>query len=365
MGNSNKKNLNLINTIFELQESQYIRLEDNTVTSESSSYKSNMYRITSNNVKLYTNITNDLKFKRTEAINKELKIYTTSSNLLSKTPDVVSCMLLMEYYNIAGLPIKNNAVTLCKKFNATFNKYCLTSKKQYFNIDTEDQLNGKLDSKELDRNHVVEEFRLISTNETKINIFSNFLKSINYRFGVNDRKSISKTKQLEPKQNEMSDIKINWQKQRMRVWIDEPIKLRNWGIESYVEGHSGKCFCCHTDIDDTNHEAGHIIPRSHNGSDDLTNLRTICKQCNRGKDGMFEINAYEFMYINSMPGLSTVKYEDPNHLVGLLLHRETMMLNMLKSKGLISAPIPSSKTLIKQRLDVNWSLFDEAIKKIR
>lgn len=44
---------------------------------------------------------------------------------------------------------------------------------------------------------------------------------------------------------------------------------------------SGKCYICPRVITDDNFEAGHIISKHNNGTDDYDNLRAVCIPCNR------------------------------------------------------------------------------------
>lgn len=57
----------------------------------------------------------------------------------------------------------------------------------------------------------------------------------------------------------------------------------------------GQCYVCQKEIHFTSFEAGHIEPRAYGGTNDLSNLRPICKACNRDM-GTQNLEKYKLQY---------------------------------------------------------------------
>lgn len=365
--NSNKVKPNLLINIYNLKKGNYIRLNDKSEISFKLLYTSEEYHITSDSSILLSNNITSLEIKNLDIFNEEIrtgKIFANFSLTEKEDYNIAIGLILYQYYGIIGVPTKIQINILLNKFNSMLIKFNSVVTEKYFNLDSERWNRFKT------KKNINNEMKFFTENDKRFLIFNTYLAKRNNFVSI-EVKDETKHVVIEVKdevKNTNVEVKeegkLNWQKQRMRVWIDESIKLQKWGIDNYVNGHTGKCFCCHKTINDTNHEAGHIIPRAHHGTDELDNMRIICKECNRGKGGMFEINAYEFMYINNKPGISTVKFEDPNHIIGLLLHRETLLLKTLKGKGLVDEEISSPKIQMQPRLEHNWDLFSKAFEKL-
>lgn len=75
-----------------------------------------------------------------------------------------------------------------------------------------------------------------------------------------------------------------------RKSIPSSVKKRLW-ITFNGKKYKGPCYVCKEIIDINNFEAGHVIPASKGGSDNISNLRPICKSCNRS---MGDMNLNEF-----------------------------------------------------------------------
>lgn len=75
-----------------------------------------------------------------------------------------------------------------------------------------------------------------------------------------------------------------------RKSIPASVKKKLW-IDHNGKKYKGPCYVCKEFIDIHNFEAGHIIPASKGGSDNINNLRPICKSCNRS---MRDMNLNEF-----------------------------------------------------------------------
>lgn len=70
------------------------------------------------------------------------------------------------------------------------------------------------------------------------------------------------------------------------LWLREvseiPRARRNelWQT-TFGKSMTGQCFCCKTELSFTNFDAGHVQSRYRGGSNELDNLRVVCKICNR------------------------------------------------------------------------------------
>ena len=79
-----------------------------------------------------------------------------------------------------------------------------------------------------------------------------------------------------------------------RKSIPSSVKKNLW-IRYTGEKYKGPCFVCKEIIDIHNFEAGHVIPASKGGSDNISNLRPICKSCNRSMSDM-DLNEFKRNY---------------------------------------------------------------------
>ena len=62
--------------------------------------------------------------------------------------------------------------------------------------------------------------------------------------------------------------------------ISNLVKSMIW-VDTYGENYSVKCYVCELNtITPFKHHVGHIIALSSGGTNDKTNLRPICEQCN-------------------------------------------------------------------------------------
>jgi len=75
-----------------------------------------------------------------------------------------------------------------------------------------------------------------------------------------------------------------------RKSIPASVKKDLW-IRFNGKKYKGPCYVCKSIIDIHNFEAGHVTPASKGGSDNISNLRPICKSCNRS---MGDRNLNEF-----------------------------------------------------------------------
>lgn len=58
----------------------------------------------------------------------------------------------------------------------------------------------------------------------------------------------------------------------------------------------GHCMVCKHKITDLNFECGHNIPKSKGGSDKISNLVPICRNCNLGMGNRYTITEYKKMF---------------------------------------------------------------------
>lgn len=75
-----------------------------------------------------------------------------------------------------------------------------------------------------------------------------------------------------------------------RKSIPKGVKIDLWK-KHFGEEYEGECFVCGKRIDTHNFEAGHINPVAKGGTDKISNLKPICKDCNRS---MGTMNLYKY-----------------------------------------------------------------------
>jgi ATP adenylyltransferase len=71
----------------------------------------------------------------------------------------------------------------------------------------------------------------------------------------------------------------------LAVWDNRLLELEPVpeSIRYEVLKRDGRCLLCGATKDDERLEVDHIVPRSKGGSNDMSNLQTLCGRCNRGK----------------------------------------------------------------------------------
>jgi len=71
---------------------------------------------------------------------------------------------------------------------------------------------------------------------------------------------------------------------------------------------SRKCFCCRrATIDIINFEVGHNKAKSKGGSNHISNLRPICRSCNRSMGNKYTIDAFRKKFFGSKKELAKKK----------------------------------------------------------
>ena len=58
------------------------------------------------------------------------------------------------------------------------------------------------------------------------------------------------------------------------------MRFRLWNATFGERQGAGACYCCGREVTQQTFEAGHILARAQGGSDQLSNLRVICRSCN-------------------------------------------------------------------------------------
>ena len=77
-----------------------------------------------------------------------------------------------------------------------------------------------------------------------------------------------------------------------RKAIPSAVRFSLWNATFGERQGAGMCFCCGREVTQQNFEAGHILSVAHGGSDKLSNLRVICRNCN---GSMGTVHMDEFM----------------------------------------------------------------------
>jgi len=90
-------------------------------------------------------------------------------------------------------------------------------------------------------------------------------------------------------------------KKRKRKRIPKAIKERVWAKYIGMNKPEGRCYACERPIHFTNFEVGHNRARSKGGSDNITNLRPICRSCNRSM-GTMSIENFKRKYFSKKKG---------------------------------------------------------------
>ena len=93
----------------------------------------------------------------------------------------------------------------------------------------------------------------------------------------------------------------NSRRSRRSSNIDKGVKENVW-IKYMKNKTEGKCYCCKTRIIHfMRFDIGHNIPKSRGGSDNITNLRPICRPCNTGMGNRYTIEEYREKYYGVKP----------------------------------------------------------------
>ena len=93
--------------------------------------------------------------------------------------------------------------------------------------------------------------------------------------------------------SEISDLhaKIHKIVESNKVQVPKRIREDLWKGE-FGDSITGKCFCCKSPVKNTEFEAGHVISKALGGTNNLSNLRVLCKICN---SDMGTCNMYDYI----------------------------------------------------------------------
>jgi 5-methylcytosine-specific restriction endonuclease McrA len=89
-------------------------------------------------------------------------------------------------------------------------------------------------------------------------------------------------------------IDLTGEKPGRRKQIPSTVRMTLWD-KTFPRRSVGRCFVCNTEITHLNFQAGHINSVKNGGSDNISNLKTICSSCNQS---MGTMNLMEFKYKN-------------------------------------------------------------------
>ena len=65
-----------------------------------------------------------------------------------------------------------------------------------------------------------------------------------------------------------------------RKGLTSAVRMNVWNITFGETSGEGVCYCCIRNVTQQTFEAGHVISVAHGGSDNVSNLRVICRKCN-------------------------------------------------------------------------------------
>jgi len=91
------------------------------------------------------------------------------------------------------------------------------------------------------------------------------------------------------------DIEVQ-QKKKLKQ-IPSAVRFNLWNTTFGERCAFGPCHCCRREVTLQNFEAGHVVAKSQGGSDQISNLRVICRPCNRSM-GSMNMDAYIEAYHN-------------------------------------------------------------------
>ena len=95
-------------------------------------------------------------------------------------------------------------------------------------------------------------------------------------------------------------------RKRVRKKIPKAIKEMVWAKYIGMDKPTGKCYVCRRPIHFTNFEVGHNKAVAKGGSDNINNLRTICRSCNLAM-GTTPIEVYKRKYLSKTTKKGTAK----------------------------------------------------------
>ena len=140
---------------------------------------------------------------------------------------------------------------------------------------------------------------------------------------------------------------------RVAVWNEEQARTDGlkWRGENMSDAHTRLCFSCLNRISFPDVDVAHIVPASRSGTDTVPNLRVACSNCNKGRAGMSNFHAYEYMIRTNKAGLKFANKHDPNVTVGWTLYELDTMLHAYLDKVKTPVDMYSQKDDLVDRLN--------------
>ena len=119
-----------------------------------------------------------------------------------------------------------------------------------------------------------------------------------FKFQESDKDDISDISNVSDISNisNISNISIKKDKNLKKKQIPKHIKTLIWNKYIGDDIIKHKCLCCkHETIRNTDFEAGHVLSEFHGGTNEISNLRPICRPCNSSMGTMHMVD-YIKMY---------------------------------------------------------------------
>ena len=115
----------------------------------------------------------------------------------------------------------------------------------------------------------------------------------------------------------------------MKKKIPKALRQQTW-VKYIGNNYTSKCFIdwCANIITPFNFEVGHNLPSSKGGSDNITNLRPICSQCNRSMGNQYTID--EFIDLGG-----NCKNKSSKEVIKISENKSTIFLSIYRCFGCV------------------------------
>jgi hypothetical protein len=143
--------------------------------------------------------------------------------------------------------------------------------------------------------------------------------------------------------------------------IDTDLQMKCWNKQVLPDG-TNNCFCCGISISLSDKwEVCHILPVAHGGQNILDNVAVGCVRCNRGRGGIHDMHAYEYMLSKKMPGIKKIKPGDEKLMAAKTIYRmvEDLKLNFPDIPEEIEKDLGPSKPVKVRLLAISRFLQDK------
>ena len=81
-------------------------------------------------------------------------------------------------------------------------------------------------------------------------------------------------------EGQMKDIKELKERTKRRKNLSAASRMTLWNESFGEKSATGQCYCCDREVTWQGFEAGHVISVAGGGSDNISNLKVVCKICN-------------------------------------------------------------------------------------